>query len=815
MAQSIKGITVEIGGNTTGLGKALEGVNKQSRNLQSELRTVDNLLKLDPGNLTLVKQKQDILTDSISATSDKLKTLKASQSQVEEQFKKGKIGRDQYIAFQKELTNTERKLKDLEKQKDSVNKISAAFATGKEKVKEFGKNIKDKIIPEPVKKVGDAFDSAKKKIKDVGETLSPVKEKLEGVASAAKKVGSATAKISAAGIKTVGASVNAAAQGFKAYALSATGAAAALGIAAIKSYGELEQNLGGSEAVFGEYAKSIQKTGEDAYKNLGVSQSDYLATANKMGALFQGTGLEQQKSLELTEKAMQRAGDMASVMGIDMQTALDSVAGAAKGNFTMMDNLGVAMNATNIEAYALSKGMNFKWNTATEAEKAEVAMQMFFENTEQYAGNFAKESTQTISGSFGMLKASVGSLVAGLGNSEADIENLVQNVIDAFSSVVENVSPIVESVAKAFPKVINAIVKEASKMLPKIITSITTELPKAMGTFIEGFNGLILGVVGAINSSLPMIITTILPTLITGFTGLVLGLVGMVPTLLPTLVDGALVLFLGLLDGLNLVIAQLMPMLPQLITDIVDTLIVNLPAIIEGGFTLIIGLITGITDCIPTLVDKVIELIPVITTALTDNIPKLIEAGLQLIVALATGLPKAIPEIIRALPEIINCIIDTLMEQDWLQIGVDILKGIADGLIEGVKAIGDSIASVASNVVGGFKKAFGIASPSKLFKKEIGPYLAQGIGVGFEDEMVGITKDMQEAIPRSFETDINANYSGASRNNSTGMAGNSNMTNTINIFANVSNDYDIKRMIGRISTELESLKMKEFAAVGG
>ncbi|HPQ79846.1 MAG TPA: phage tail protein, partial [Candidatus Dojkabacteria bacterium] len=126
------------------------------------------------------------------------------------------------------------------------------------------------------------------------------------------------------------------------------------------------------------------KTGEEAYKNLGVSQSQYLSTANKMGALFQGSGVEQQKSLELTEKAMQRAADMASVMGIDMQVALDSVAGAAKGNFTMMDNLGVAMNATNIEAYALAKGLDFTWASATNAEKAEVAMQMFFENTEQY-----------------------------------------------------------------------------------------------------------------------------------------------------------------------------------------------------------------------------------------------------------------------------------------------------------------------------------------------------------------------------------------------------------------------------------------------
>ena len=82
---------------------------------------------------------------------------------------------------------------------------------------------------------------------------------------------------------------------------------------------------------------------------MGVTQSEYLATANKMGALFQGSGLDVQKSAELTEQAMQRAADMKSVMGIDIQMARDSVAGAAKENFTMMDNLGVAMNATTIE----------------------------------------------------------------------------------------------------------------------------------------------------------------------------------------------------------------------------------------------------------------------------------------------------------------------------------------------------------------------------------------------------------------------------------------------------------------------------------
>lgn len=151
-------------------------------------------------------------------------------------------------------------------------------------------------------------------------------------------------------------------------------AIAAIGIgAAIKSAVtegmDLEQNLGGTEVVFGEFARNIQETAKIAYKNMGASASEYMAKANIMASLFQGSGISQAESLDLTTKAMQRAADVASVMGIDTSMALDSIAGAAKGNFTMMDNLGVAMNATTLSAYALEKGINFDWNTASNAEK--------------------------------------------------------------------------------------------------------------------------------------------------------------------------------------------------------------------------------------------------------------------------------------------------------------------------------------------------------------------------------------------------------------------------------------------------------------
>lgn len=202
-------------------------------------------------------------------------------------------------------------------------------------------------------------------------------------------------------------------------------AVAALGIGeALKKTldigGELQQNLGGTEAVFGNFSASIQKLAADAYANMGLSASDYMATANKMASLFQGSGLSQKKSFDLTAEAMQRAADVASVMGIDTAAAMESIAGAAKGNFTMMDNLGVAMNATTLSAYALEKGINFDWNTASNAEKAELAIQMFMDRTSDYADNFKKESEETFSGAFAAMAAAAKNFVGDL-STGADI----------------------------------------------------------------------------------------------------------------------------------------------------------------------------------------------------------------------------------------------------------------------------------------------------------------------------------------------------------------------------------------------------------
>ncbi|WP_312288148.1 phage tail tape measure protein, partial [Terrisporobacter sp.] len=139
MAGSIKGITVEIGGDTTKLGKALNDVNTQSRSLQKELKGVNTLLKYDPSNVTLIKQKQDLLNQSVSSTKEKLNKLKEAQAQVQEQFDKGEITEEQFRDFQREIVATEQRLQGLEREaRNFGSTASAGLISASEKLKQFG-----------------------------------------------------------------------------------------------------------------------------------------------------------------------------------------------------------------------------------------------------------------------------------------------------------------------------------------------------------------------------------------------------------------------------------------------------------------------------------------------------------------------------------------------------------------------------------------------------------------------------------------------------------------------------------------------------
>lgn len=150
MAGRIKGITVEIGGDTTGLEKALKNVNSAIKNTQSQLKDVNRLLKLDPGNTELITQKQRALKDAIGATSEKLETLKQAQEQAKQQLENGDLGQDKYDALQREIIETEQELRRLQEEAASTSVALSKIDQAGKKMEAFGDSVTSagqKIMP--------------------------------------------------------------------------------------------------------------------------------------------------------------------------------------------------------------------------------------------------------------------------------------------------------------------------------------------------------------------------------------------------------------------------------------------------------------------------------------------------------------------------------------------------------------------------------------------------------------------------------------------------------------------------------------------
>ena len=202
MANRIKGITVEIGGDTTKLQTALQGVNKEIKNTQAQLKDVEKLLKLDPGNTELLAQKHKLLGQAVEETKNKLQTLKTAQEQANEALKNGTISQEQYDALQREIVETEQELKRLEEQANqSATALQKISATG-EKLQTVGSNIESagkKMLPvtgavtalgtAAVKTAAD-FDTAMSQVAAVsgatGSDLDALREKAREMGSKTK-----------------------------------------------------------------------------------------------------------------------------------------------------------------------------------------------------------------------------------------------------------------------------------------------------------------------------------------------------------------------------------------------------------------------------------------------------------------------------------------------------------------------------------------------------------------------------------------------------------------------------------------------------
>lgn len=323
MADRIKGITIEIGGDTTALSKALSGVNKEISTTQKQLRDVERLLKLDPGNVTLLEQKQRLLAESVEQTKQKLDSLKNAEKQVQQQFAQGKVSQAQYDALQREIVATEAELRKAEK---------AAAETA---------DSVQKIDEKPVEELADAAQDAEKSLDKAGE-------KAQGLAS---KISTTAGKVS---------------DTFKPATTAAVGLAGAL-YATVPATEELRSDLSKLDANAQDNSVSVDAARE-AWRAFaiqsGETDSAVEATSNLLQAGFTESNL--QKAVEGLAGAAQRFPDTLKVESLADSLQETLATGKATGAFgELLDRLGIG-------AENFSEQLS---QCATDAEKQNLALE--------------------------------------------------------------------------------------------------------------------------------------------------------------------------------------------------------------------------------------------------------------------------------------------------------------------------------------------------------------------------------------------------------------------------------------------------------
>lgn len=336
------------------------------------------------------------------------------------------------------------------------------------------------------------------------------------------------------------------------------------------------------------------------------------------------------------------------------------------------------------------------------------------------------------------------------------LRNLITGIINAIPQLLPLAINIITALINGLTQAIIAILQFAPQIIMTIITGIISVLPTLIECAVQILNFLI----SAITENLPLIIGAAIEILMALITGIIQNatrllsaaitilstLISLIAENLPLLIDFALSIVMALVNGILQNLAPLIECAITLVLEIVNALLQNLEPLLEVAIQVIMAIVQGLTENFPLLIECAIKIINSIVQGVTDNLPKMFECAVSLIIQLAAGLVDAIPKIVAIMPQISDAIIDALMGVDWLDLGIQILRGIANGLIEGVTAIAGTISEVASDVVDSFKNFFGIHSPSTLFRDEIGKYIPQGISVGIKDEMPATDEELHQSI---------------------------------------------------------------------
>ena len=608
-----------------------------------------------------------------------------------------------------------------------------------------------------------------KSIQDMNKELRASSEiNMEKLKNGLKKVGDVALEVT----KTLGK-----------VSMAVGGALASVVSLGVKSYADLEQNIGGVETLFGDSAEKVIENAKQAYKTAGVSANEYMAGVTSFSAsLLQSLGGNTEKAADVADMAFRDMSDNANKFGTDMSSIQNAYQGFAKQNYTMLDNLKLGYGGTKTEMERLLSdatkisGVKYDIKNLNDVYEAIHVVQEELGVT----GTTAEEAEKTISGSASAMKSAFDNFINGSGSPEA--------LAETFSNFAINIGT---AFADLLPNIVSGLTTVFSKLAPLLDDMLWELLPHLL----EQLSNLLTSIFNFITNNQQQISQTI--------TMVINEIIMFITQNLPNMIQAGISILLALVDGIVGAIPTLAEALPQLITTILNVLVENIPAILNGAIQLLMAIVNAIPVIITELVNQLPTIVDTIIVTLLDNLPMLLEGAIQLFMALVEAIPIIVVQLVKIAPTIITNIVKTLwnnrgkvldvgkkllmtlkdgivsyystlwgiikkipttikekIEEGFSkikEIGTNIVKGIMEGITNSLDWIKERLKDWVGNVTKFLKKIFKIGSPSKLMADEIGYWMGEGVGVGFVDAMDDVEKQMANSIPiESLMQDVNS-----------------------------------------------------------
>nr|DAO32277.1 MAG TPA: minor tail protein [Caudoviricetes sp.] len=705
MAGNIKGIKIEIDGDTQPLQKALKGVNQESANATKELKQIDNALKFDTGNVTLLTQKQEVLQKQVGTTREKLETLRQAQSQVEEQFKKGDIGADQYRAFQREVEVTQNVLKGYEGKLASVNQAlegnGNATKNNQTQLKEL--QNEQKLLASESEKVVSSFKLqesqmgssaseadklalAEKKIGAQSEIVARQIENLEKQLEITKKEygeNSAEANKMEAELnqaKTAFNNLNNEMKGTKSVADSAQESLGEIAKAAraellqqfSEKLGDISEKLVdvGKEAI--EAAASMQASNaqfstvfgdmegqaREALNNIGKEMSivpeRLQGSFTQMASFAKTSGLDTAQALDLSTRATKAAADGAAFYDKSIESVTESLQSFLKGNFANDAALGISATETTRNA-AANKLYGKSFKDLSEAQKQLTLLQMVEDGNELSGalGQAARES-DGLENVMGNLKQSGTNALAALG------QPLLEMLIPVFQAL----GDIIKGVADWFGTLPGPI-KEFIVMIGGVVTAV--------------------GFLAPIFLSLQAIFTTSIGAMITA----ALPIIGTAAAIAAAV--AAVVVILKYLWETNEGFRNAVTAVWEAISSVINTVVGEISNFIMSIFGTVVTWWTENQELIRSITDAVWNGISAIISAVMTVIGPLIEGEWNNIQIITSTVWEVIKTVVETAINVVLGIIKAVMQ---------IITGDWSGAWETIKSVGETIWNGIASVIG-------------------------------------------------------------------------------------------------------------------